>query len=158
MSPALQGLLGSAAKAATFGAAASLITGGDPIKGATMGFVTGGALGVATVEVSLDNGSASGGGGTSLGVFGVPAGGNVCIPNAGFFITGVGPFTAGEYHTFLATPPGPAAADITSAITALRTNASVTALMLGFSEIGAAGAQAIGEALRTNTSVTTLNL
>jgi hypothetical protein len=42
---ALAGVITSAAKAATFGAIGSAITGGDPIKGATMGLVTGGVLG-----------------------------------------------------------------------------------------------------------------
>lgn len=42
---ALAGVLTSAAKAATFGAIGSAITGGNIVKGATAGFVTGGVLG-----------------------------------------------------------------------------------------------------------------
>ena len=42
---ALAGILTSAAKAATFGAVGSLLTGGNPIKGATQGFLLGGAMG-----------------------------------------------------------------------------------------------------------------
>jgi hypothetical protein len=42
---ALAGILTSAAKAATFGALGAIVMGKNPIKGATMGFITGGVLG-----------------------------------------------------------------------------------------------------------------
>lgn len=45
LSPALTGILTSAAKSAAFGAIGSALTGGSIIKGATTGFIVGGAMG-----------------------------------------------------------------------------------------------------------------
>jgi len=45
LSSTLTGILSSAAQAATFGAVGSALTGGNILKGATMGFVTGGLMG-----------------------------------------------------------------------------------------------------------------
>jgi hypothetical protein len=45
LSSGLTGILATAAKSATIGAVGSALTGGDPIKGATAGFLTGGLVG-----------------------------------------------------------------------------------------------------------------
>ena len=72
LSKALTGVLVTAAKGATFGAVGSLITGGNPLKGATTGLIAGGLLG--GVNVALGGAKVATGAATGAGQTGAPAG------------------------------------------------------------------------------------
>jgi hypothetical protein len=85
---ALAGILTGAAKAATFGAIGAALTGRNIVKGATMGFVTGGALG--GLSAALGGGAAAAGSGASGAT---AAGGSAAtagaLPSGGLIPTGV---------------------------------------------------------------------
>jgi hypothetical protein len=80
---------------------------------------TGGALGVATIQVSLD------GGRTTMPTLALPASGKVVIPGTGLVLTPSNTFVAGETYSFLAAAPGYSSSDVTAALDALA--ADVTA-------------------------------
>lgn len=79
LSKAFTGVLVTAAKGATFGAVGSLVTGGNPLKGATSGLIAGGLLGgvnVALGGAQAASGAASGAGqaGATTGAAAAPTG------------------------------------------------------------------------------------
>lgn len=78
---------------------------------------TGGGLGAAILDISLD------GGRTSLPSTNVPSTGVVVIPGTGLVLTCASTFSTGATYSFLAAPPGYSASDITNAVTALRNTA-----------------------------------
>lgn len=81
---------------------------------------TGGAPGVAVLQVSLDGGPGPTGGGSFLPDIQIPSGGVVVIPGTGLVLTCSSNFNATDYYTFSACPPSHSTSDANTAITALQ--------------------------------------
>ena len=105
LSPALTGILGSAAKSATFGAVGSLLTGGNPLKGATAGFITGGVLGGLGQMAAGRTAAPTTTGGTPAPAA-TPAGQTVTLPSTGETITIGGGEASAPVSTPVATGGG----------------------------------------------------
>jgi hypothetical protein len=73
----------------------------------------GGALGVAVISVSPDNGA------SSMPSMLVPASGVVVLPNMGIYLTLASTFSTADTYTFLAIPPSCSTSDVTAAMNAL---------------------------------------
>lgn len=129
---ALAGILTSAAKAATFGAVGALLTGGNPIKGATLGFVTGGALG--GLSAALGGGAAAAGsGGAAAGQGAAAAGATVpgqAAINAAYGV-GAPAAGAGTAATTAATSGLSSAAGLASSAPAVASAAPVASSAFG---------------------------
>lgn len=80
-----------------------------------------GALGVASVRISLDNGK------TSAGDFPLPSGGVVVVPGTGLVLTFANTFTVDETYAFLASPPGYSSGDLDDAMDALLADQTISA-------------------------------
>jgi len=78
--------------------------------------VTAGAAGTCAITPSLDSGV------TSLPTVVIPSGGVVVLPGTGLVLTLTGSLTADDTYSFVAGQPGYSTSDITSAITALRSD------------------------------------
>lgn len=87
----------------------------------------GGALGTVTAEISLDNGTATGGGATTIPLAAIASGGIYAIANTGLVLTFSGTFTADDTYSFVACPPGYSTSDATAALTALRADRNAPA-------------------------------
>lgn len=108
--------------------------------------VTAGALGVAVVSPSLDNGL------TSLPNIPIPSGGVVVIPNTGLVLTFANTFVEGNTYSFRCATVGYSTTDINNCVNAIRamTNAPQVALLhaVGLPS-SAAAAIAVASALET---------
>lgn len=83
LSKAFTGVLVTAAKGATIGAATSLVTGRDPLKGATSGLIAGGMLGGVSLALGGVNGAAGAAGTAKTGATtGAAQGGTVAATGA----------------------------------------------------------------------------
>lgn len=96
LSAGLTGILSTAASGATFGFAGALLTGKNPIKGATMGLVTGavaggiGALASPTASTAATGASTAGGGAASAASPGAAMGNGVQAMNVNSSVAGLG--------------------------------------------------------------------
>jgi hypothetical protein len=103
----------------------------------------GGANGVASLAVSLDNGV------SKLPPMQVPVGGVVTIPGTGIFLTCSttgGPFVLGESYFFLAIEPGPTSSDIQAAVTAAKASPTIAAAALHLAIMPSSAANAFSAA------------
>jgi hypothetical protein len=110
--------------------------------------VTGGALGTATLAVSLD------GGRTQYGpALLTPAGGVVVVPGTGIVLTCANSFTAAETHSFPCAAPAPSNSDITAAFTALQNDPSApnaAVIEIGVLPGSAANAFTLAQAIQSS--------
>lgn len=98
LSAGLTSAITTAATSATIGAGMSLITGGDPLKGATMGLITGGALGGIGALTGIGgaaSGAATGAQTAAETMVTLPStGASIGLPAVGGAATGIGGATA----------------------------------------------------------------
>lgn len=85
----------------------------------------GGALGAASISLSLDNGNS-----VEIGSLLTPSGGVIPIPNTGLVVTLSGTFNTGDSYSFLAARPGYSTSDLNAALTALRAQRTVQATLI----------------------------
>ena len=109
----------------------------------------GGALGIATLSISLDAGLGS------LPTMMIPVSGVVVIPGTGLVLTCALAFTAGDTYSFLAIPPGYSTSDISAAFTAIAalSPAAPTAATIYFPGLPASAAGAISAASTIQTAL-----
>lgn len=85
----------------------------------------GGALGIASIQVSLDNGNA-----VEIGSLLTPSGGVVVIPNSGLVLTFSDTFNQNDSYSCLTARPGYTATDVSNALTALKAISTVQATLI----------------------------
>jgi hypothetical protein len=110
----------------------------------------GGANGVASLVVSLDNGV------QKLPPMQVPVGGVVTIPGTGIYLTCSttgGPFVLGESYFFLAIEPGPSSSDIQAALTAAKASPTIAAAALHLAIMPSSAANAFSAAAVLDVSI-----
>ena len=135
------------------GAVAILTTASSPIDNynVLVTVVNGGALGTATVSISLDGGL------TALPNAFVPASGVLSVPGTGLALTLASTFVAGNTYSFLATGPSFSTSDVTTALNAVRALATTpTVALLHVIALPASAAGAISMASTIDSALATL--
>lgn len=106
-----------------------------------------GALGVAVLAVSLDNGT------TSEPSMLIPSSGTLVIPGTGLVLTCSGTFVATDVYSFLTCPPGFSTSDLTAATDAFRLQRNYLVSLIHNGALPAAAASAITAASTLDTAV-----
>lgn len=106
-----------------------------------------GALGVAVMQVSLDNGNSAG-----ITVL-IPSGGVVVVPGTGLVLTCASTFTALETYSFLSLGPTFSTSDLTTLLTAIKAIPTIQASMIHLGAMPASAAAAFSMASTLDTAV-----
>lgn len=106
-----------------------------------------GALGVAVVQVSLDNGN------STLPTMLVPSGGVIAIAGTGLVLTLANTFVLGDTYSFLTIGPGFSTSDLQNALTALKAIRTLQVSLVHVASMPASAAAAFSQASTLDASV-----
>jgi hypothetical protein len=107
----------------------------------------GGALGVAVMVVSLDNGN------STLPSMLIPSGGVVVVPGTGLVLTCASTFVLGDTYSFLTVGPTFSTSDLTAAMNVVKATRTLQASMIHVSAMPASAAAAFSMASTLDSSV-----